>query len=221
MGDRGARLARGWTAAAFATLAAVLSHIWGGGDAPQPLLVLFSLAISGLVCVFLAGRVLSLTNLVAAVVASEGLFHLLFSLSADTPASLPAAAMAAAHRGMDMGGMDMGGMDMGGTLAAPSPMAVGPAADMAAGHTPAMWFSHAAAAGLTIVFLRYGEASAIRLLESLRLRITAIIGLAIVPIPAPLRIDAAPEPWLPAASALDVPLPVRHHRGPPALAAAA
>ncbi|RAN72723.1 hypothetical protein B5P43_31485 [Bacillus sp. SRB_336] len=205
MTDRGARLARGWTAAVFATSAAALSHVLGGGDVPHPLLVLLSLAISALVCVALAGRVLSFKHLVAAVVVSEGLFHLLFSIaSANTV--VPASALASGQHA---------GMDMAGTTPALAPMG------HMAGQDASMWFSHAAAAALTIGFLRYGESSAVRLLHALRMGITVIMGLVIVPIPAPSRIDAAPEPWLPALTALDVPLPIRHHRGPPLPGAAA
>ncbi|PYI63955.1 hypothetical protein CVV68_22845, partial [Arthrobacter livingstonensis] len=204
---RGARLARGWTAAVFATSAAALSHVLGGGDVPEPLLVLFSLAISALVCVALAGRVLSFKNLVAAVVVSEGLFHLLFSLSSVNTV-VPAPALASGqHAGMDM--------------AVTAPALAHASMDLMTGHDGSMWFSHAAAAALTIGFLRYGESSAVRLLHALRMKITAIMGLVIVPVPAPSRIDAAPEPWLPALAALDVPLPVRHHRGPPLPGAAA
>lgn len=205
MTDRGSRLTRGWTAALFATSAAALSHVLGGGHAPHPLLVLFSLIISALVCVALAGRVLSFKNLVSAVVVSEGLFHLLFSLSS---ANSPASALAAGQHA---------GLDMAGTAPALAHTSMG----HMAGHDGSMWFSHAAAAALTIGFLRYGESGAVRLLHALRMRITAIIGLLIVPVAAPLRIDAAPEPWLPAMAALNVPLPVRHHRGPPLSAASA
>ncbi|WP_113719016.1 hypothetical protein [Arthrobacter dokdonensis] len=205
MTDRGARLARGWTAAAFATSAAAFSHVLGGGDVPHPLLVLLSLAISALVCVALAGRVLSFKHLVAAVVVSEGLFHLLFSTTSASSSVRASALGVGQHAGMDMAG------------ASPALATMG----RMAGHDAGMWFSHAAAAGLTIGFLRYGESSAVRLLHVLRLEIAAVMGLAIVPIAAPSRIDAAPEPWLPALTALDVPLPVRHHRGPPLPGAAA
>lgn len=205
MTDRGARQVRGGTAAVFATSAAALSHVLGGGGVPHPLLVLFSLAISTLVCVALAGRVLSFKHLVAAVVVSEGLFHLLFSLSSANTV-VPSSALAPGqHAGMDMAGL------------APAHASMG----LIAGHDGSMWFSHGAAAALTIGFLRHGESSAVRLLDALRMRITAIMGLVSVSVPAPSRIDAAPELWLSARAALDVPLPVRHRRGPPLPGAAA
>ncbi|MFQ4150536.1 hypothetical protein AAGW05_17930 [Arthrobacter sp. LAPM80] len=194
MTNRYACQLRGWTAAVFATSAAALSHVLGGGDAPHPVLIFVSLAISALVCSALARRVLSLKNLVTAVVTSEGLFHLLFSLSSGAPASMSSSAMAAGQHG----GMGMGH----------------------AGHDGSMWLSHSTAAALTIVFLRYGEASAVRVLDALRMRITTIKGLVIVPIPAPSRINAAPGTRLSAKAAMAVPLPVRHHRGPPILVAA-
>ncbi|GAA4657216.1 hypothetical protein [Arthrobacter cryoconiti] len=203
----GVRLARGWTAAAFATFVAALSHVMGGGAAPHPLLLLLSLSISAVVCVALAGRVLSRKNLVAAVVLSQGLFHLLFSPSPGQPMSMPASVIASGdHCGMNMG------------------LLPGLSEQVALGHgtglSALMWVSHAAAAVLTIIFLRHGEASTMKLIDALRLQITAIVGLVIVPIAAPSRIYAAPTLWLPMRIGLDIPLPVRHHRGPPLLAAA-
>lgn len=207
MSDRGARLVRGGIAAVFATSAAALSHILGGGNAPHPLLALVSLTISALVCMTLAGRVLSLKNLMAAVVVSEGLFHLLFSISSGDHATMRASAiMSVQHSGMDRRDFPFVSAHM--------------AVDHA-GHSSGMWLSHGIAAVLTIVFLRYGEVNAVRLLDALHMRVTAITVPLVAPIPAPLRIDVSPGLWLPVLASLKVPLPVRHHRGPPPLAASA
>lgn len=199
MSDRGARLVRGGIAAVFATSAAALSHVLGGGNAPHPLLALVSLTISALVYIALAGRVLSLKNLMAAVVVSEGLFHLLFSVSTGTQATMLASViMEVQHDEMDRSGF---------------PFVF---AHMALGHAG---HSSGIAAVLTIVFLRYCEASAIRLLDALYIRVTAIMAPRIVPIAATPRIDVRPRLWLPVLAALKVPLPIRHHRGPPSLVA--
>lgn len=200
--DLGARLVRGWTAAVFATSAAALSHVVGGGDTPHPFLVLSSLAVSALVCTSLAGRELSLRNLVTAVMISQGLFHLIFSL-ASVDRGMPD--LAAANQEL----MDVSGM----SATHESTMA-----HMAA-HNGTMWFSHTVAAAITIVFLRYSESSAVKLLHTMGMAITTITELVAVPIPAPARIVAAPDFWLLAVAALGVPLPVAHHRGPPCFAA--
>lgn len=202
MKDLGARMVRGWTAAVFATSAAALSHVLGGGDAPHLFLVLSSLAVSVLVCVSLAGRELSFRNLVTAVVISEGLFHLIFSL-AFIDRALPA--LAAGHQEL------MATTGMSATYASTM-------THMAA-HDGTMWFSHTSAAALTIVFLRYGESSAVQLMHIMGLEITTIKGLVNVPFTAPARIDAAPDFWLLVLTTLGVPLPVAHHRGPPFFAA--
>ena len=104
MASRGSRLARGWAGAGFATAIAAASHTLAGGDAPNPLLLLLSLAVSGLVCCFLAGRVLSLGRLVAGVLLSQALFHGLFSLTPLPPPKASLAMMAGMHHGT--AGMD-------------------------------------------------------------------------------------------------------------------
>ena len=63
MSPRARRLARGWAGAAIATSAAALSHAAAGGQAPPVVLVLLSLALSGPLCMALAGRVLSRSSL--------------------------------------------------------------------------------------------------------------------------------------------------------------
>src|SRR5690606_7904614 len=50
VGPRARRLVRGWSAAAVATSAAVLSHAAADGQAPPAVLVLLSLALSGPLC---------------------------------------------------------------------------------------------------------------------------------------------------------------------------
>ena len=93
---RAARLVRGWTAAFAATAVAAVSHVLGGGSTPEPAIVLFSLAMSGLVSCLLAGRSISLLRLTMAVGFSQGLFHLLFSFGSG-PATIGSNAGHAGH----------------------------------------------------------------------------------------------------------------------------
>lgn len=199
MTARGLRLVRGWTGALFATSVAALSHVLAGGDVPDLRLALVSLALSGMICGALAGRVLCLKRLAAGVVLSQGLFHWLFSLSGEAaPAFAPAGA---GHAGHLMPALTSGGE-----------------AAMSAGMThasPMMWVSHACAAVLTVAVLRHGEVTAVRLLRALRLKVTAFL---------PLFVPLAVEPGAPALPAswpvrtlrnLGAPLLVMRHRGPP------
>ena len=80
MSTRTARLVRGWAAALSATAVAAASHVLAGGLIPNPFIVLFALALSAMVSCALAGRALSLPRTSAAVLASQGIFHLLFSV---------------------------------------------------------------------------------------------------------------------------------------------
>lgn len=86
MDSRWGRVARGWTAAGFATIVAAVSHTLGGGVPPTVFAVLVSVTISGMACTLLAGRTLSLWRLAASVALSQVLFHTLFS-GLGTPVS--------------------------------------------------------------------------------------------------------------------------------------
>jgi len=206
MATRGSRLARGWAGAGFATAIAAASHALAGGDAPNPLLLMLCLAVSGLVCCFLAGRVLSLGRLVAGVLLSQAFFHGLFSLTPMPPSKASLATMAGMHHAA-------AGMD--GVIGHP-------AASMPhmAAHGWQMWLGHGIAALLTILVLRYGESSAVRFLDAVRLKVTAVLRLATAPIPAPCRLVASPPSLLLPLADLGIPLPVMRHRGPPSPLAA-
>lgn len=73
---------RALSAASAATFTALLSHLAGGGAAPDLLGVILPLLLSLLACSLLAGRRLSLPRLTASVVASQVLFHGAFVLGA-------------------------------------------------------------------------------------------------------------------------------------------
>ncbi|MGP4030774.1 hypothetical protein [Pseudarthrobacter sp. 1C304] len=198
MTARGLRLVRGWIGALAATSIAAASHLVAGGSAPQPALLLLALALSGLVCTALTGRGLSLWRLSAGVALSQGFFHWLFSGTATAHGS---------------------GVPAGGhlhTLSAPEPTGV--ILSSAPAHaSPLMWLGHAAAAALTVAALRHGEVAVVRLVQAMRLRVTAFLPLfqPLPARPAPAALPASrPVRALPN---LGAPLLVLRHRGPPLL----
>lgn len=198
MTAHGLRLVRGWSGAAFATSVAAGSHIAAGGNAPEPALLLLALALSGLACTALTGRGLSLWRLAAGVALSQGFFHWLFS------------GTAAAHGPS---------VPTGGHLHTPPALEPADAIlSSAANHaSPLMWLGHAAAAVLTVAVLRHGETAVVRLVQAMRLRVTAFLPL-FQPLPARPAPAALPanRPVL-ALRNLGAPLLVLRHRGPPPL----
>jgi hypothetical protein len=127
MGSRWARVARGWSAAAFAILVAAVSHTLAGGNAPSPFALAASLVIAGAVCTVFTGRRLSRLRLAASVALSQGLFHTVFA-ALGTPVT------AQHHTGL---------MTMD---------AAAPAHDSAT-----MWLGHAIAALVTVVVFAHAE----------------------------------------------------------------
>lgn len=208
MTARGVRFVRGWAAAVAATFIAAFSHVLSGGPAPETSVLVLSLALSGLVCTALAGRVLSLWRLSAAVVFSQGLFHGLFSLgSVSMPAG--AAGPAAGHSGHAAHAVAAAsGSGLTGT---------GTGAMVMDHASPLMWAGHALAALATIAVLRHGEVTAVRLITALRLRVIAFL-----PVFLPLAVESG-APVIPAdwpvrpLRNLGAPLLVMRHRGPPLL----
>lgn len=197
MTSRAARLARGWIAATFATTVAAASHVLAGGPAPHTLMLALSLALSGLVCVALAGKALSMPRLILGVAASQGTFHTLFTAA---PSSSTAAASHSGHMGHDAGEMAALLANSAGTM------------DHA---TTTMWFGHAVACLLTILFLRFGESAAWRLLDALGLKILLVLTIAPLHAPAPKRIFSGPTSQLLPLADLGIPLRAMRHRGPP------
>lgn len=216
MSTRAARLVRGWAAALAATAVAAASHILAGGVIPYPSIVLFCLALSAMVSCALAGRALSLPGTAGAVLASQGIFHLLFTVGgAGIPSAAAGGASALTHAGH------------AGHAAHLDPAAVARLTEAgqagagmaAAGHSSAlMWVGHLLAAAVTVALIRNGEAALLRILEALALRITAILPL-ILPLPLGPRIPklSALVPATPVRN-LGVPLLAMRHRGPPAAA---
>lgn len=202
MAAGGVRLARGWAGASVATFLSVLSHLMAGGGPPQTAVLLLSLALSGLVCTLLAGRVLSLWRLVAGVTLSQAVFHWLFSADA---------AMAGTTAIMPQGAHAVHAM-----TAMPVLNVAGGGAAMQH-DSSVMWLCHAIAAVATVAVLRHGEVTAVRLLRALRMRLVRLLPafrpLALSPTS---RIQPASWPVLVLPS-LGVPLLAMRHRGPPAL----
>jgi hypothetical protein len=80
-----------------------------------------------------------------------------------------------------------------------------------------MWLGHAVAAVLTVALLRHGEVAVVRLVQAMRLRVTAFLPL-FQPLPARPPAAALPvnRPVRPLRN-LGAPLLVMRHRGPPLL----
>ena len=197
MTARAARLVRGWAGAFAATAVAAASHVLGGGAAPEPALVLFCLAISGMVSCLLAGRGLSLPRLSTAVVFSQGLFHLIFSFG-SAPAAVGAGSGHAHHSG-------------------PSVTEIGTAAAAASApaHGLLMWVSHALAAAATVWIIAHGERTLVRLIEALGVRPGALLPLfRPAHLRRPITAVLAVRPL--GLRNLGIPLLTLRHRGPPA-----
>lgn len=79
MTSRQLRLLRGAAASTVATVTAAVSHTVGGGAPPHPLLVLSLSVFLTPVAAFLVGRTPRISRLSAAVLASQGVFHTLFT----------------------------------------------------------------------------------------------------------------------------------------------
>lgn len=212
MSTRAARLVRGWAAALAATAVAAASHVLAGGVIPHPSIVLFCLALSAMVSCALAGRSMSLPGTAGAVLASQAIFHLLFTVGgAGIPSagSGAAGARASGHAGHDTALTQLaeaGPLSTGATAAAESSSAL-------------MWLGHLLAAAATVALIRNGEAALLRILAAMRLRITTILPL-ILPLPLGPRVAklSALVPVTPLRN-LGVPLLAMRHRGPPAAAA--
>ncbi|MGV8884818.1 MAG: hypothetical protein ACOH1T_04420 [Microbacteriaceae bacterium] len=204
MATRWGRFGRGWLAAIFATLIAAVSHTAAGGMAPNALSIGVALAFSGVVCVLLTARTLSLLRSTVAVVISQLAFHILFSILAAAP----------------VGSASSGGAHLHG--ATPLLTSTFSSGSGDAHHTdPWMWFAHAGAALLTIAILRRGEAAFWGMrAAALRFLRTVFVSIPRVPVaittatttPTPARV-VSPRIFVLLLGSLQ-------HRGPPAMALA-
>lgn len=219
------RALRGSAAAVFATFVALASHMIGGGALPSAMGVVVPLVLSMLVCVLLAGRRLSLLRLSLSVLASQSLFHLLFSVFTPMSGSYtPANALeqyALHHSDPATMGGSMAGMMSGsghGSMPGMSGAMTASNADasMHAHASPAMLLAHLVAAVLTIAMIYWAEALPAKISSFLRLVIHALLPAVVLPMPVP----TGPKPHLGVAWILPRHLGVLRSpvltRGPPA-----
>jgi hypothetical protein len=154
MATRWGRFTRGWLAALFSTLVAAGSHTLAGGTGPSGIALVLALAFAGMTCIALTGKRLSLPRLAAAVALSQFAFHAAFSTI-----------------GSPIAGMAGGAHDHAAAVSLLAPETGSTT------HVDAwMWVGHAAAAVLTTVALRHGEAAFWRLRGIARLAVLTVLA---------------------------------------------
>jgi len=159
MATRWARVARGLVAATLATFVAALFHVAGGGAAPSGLALTLSLTFSVLAALALTGRRASVWRLTASVVVSQTVFHALFSLGSGATRFVSADGLGHVHAGSHL--IAMASQHMHESSVIPD--------------SPQMWLSHATAALVTIVALRFGEQAFWGLFETARIRLGRVL----------------------------------------------
>jgi hypothetical protein len=182
---------------------AALFHVATGGDTPSTIGVVLALAFSGIACIALTGKRLSLWRLAVSVALSQFLFHALFGLGAGTGA-VAGASSGAAHTMMMH--VDIATLAGHGATSTPSM----PPAD------PWMWVGHATAALVTIAALRYGELAFWSLYRTARIGLSRLV-LAPVPVPLDTALPAPVASRVAVVRDLGVLIGRMRHRGPPAI----
>ncbi len=157
MSSRWGRFVRGWLTASFAVFVAAFSHVAAGGAAPAPVSLALALAFSGMVCVALAGKSLSLWRSSVSVAFSQIVFHALFGLGGG--ASSPILTAHGHHGPVSIS-------TVSGTVSGSALDAMGMPLAGSSGADAWMWAAHGVAAVLTILALHRGE-RAVRLLLDL------------------------------------------------------
>jgi hypothetical protein len=152
MQTREMRVLRGSAAAFFATFAAAFSHQFAGGVSPSFFGMAVSLVVSVAVCTLLAGHTVSFTRLTIAILASQSMYHTLFS-------SMLAPQGIARH--------DMSAMTISLSSAAQTA-------------NSAMSLSHCAAAAVTILMFRYAEVAFWGLFTTAQLFLARLLGSAVL-----------------------------------------
>ncbi|UCR88478.1 hypothetical protein [Mycetocola spongiae] len=170
MDSRRTRALRGTIAAFLATFLAALSHGVAGACEISPVALLLALISATFICVALSGNGLSRVRIALAVIASQGLYHVLFL-------AIPA-----------------GGASVVGTPAHHGPVQlIGTGTGVINHNSPAMWAAHALAAVATTAALIFGERAVRTLVRLLALLLRAAHLIAPlrrswpVPIPASVR----------------------------------
>lgn len=193
--SRSQRALRGAAAAGFATFVALTSHVIGGGALPTVMGIVVPLALSTLICVLLAGRRLSLPRLSLSVLASQSLFHLLFSVFAPMSGTHGSANAVERHvmHHSDSAGIPGSMPGMSGSMTGMTgPMSgsmseSGAVASMHAHTSPAMLVAHLIAAVLTIAMVYWAQALPTKISSFVRLVIDALLPTMAVPTPLPSR----------------------------------
>ncbi len=190
MGSRWARVARGLTAAGFATFVAALSHSLAGGMAPSVFSLVVTLVIAAAICTLLAGRTVSAWRLAASVALSQALFHGVFSTL-----GMP---LATAHAHSSAGAL-----------------ASAPAMTQLHGGAT-MWLAHGIAALITVVAFLHAERAFWGISGTAKLffsrLLTTVIPLSPAPTAARISVERRFVP-----RDLTVLLSSMRHRGPPEL----
>lgn len=138
MNARQLRLVRAASVSSAATLIAAISHTWGGGSAPHPLLVIAVATLLTPLSALFVGVRQSRVRVAVAVVLSQAAFHLLFQVL-GSPTGVAAVGRVGHEHHIDLG------------LLGPSTPAAAPGA--------IMLLAHAIAALLTTLLVWYGEAA--------------------------------------------------------------
>ncbi|MFP7761191.1 hypothetical protein [Marisediminicola sp. LYQ85] len=213
--SRVARTVRGIAAAVIATLVAGVFHAAGGGAFPPAPILALALAFAVLLCIALAGRRVSSWRLVPAVVGSQALFHLVFSIG--SPAS------SAGHTATPGDAVSHGHAGHALETTLPTSALADAGATTALSLDAVMTLAHLAAVVVTVLAVRFGEAAFWSLVDTARLVVaplvrvaSAAIALAVAPDirPRGTRIDS--RGFVPVARADD--LSALGLRGPPSVA---
>lgn len=199
------RLVRGWSLATISTFSGVVSHVLAMGHVPPASLVAVCWALSGLVCVLLCGVRRSAFSTILSVVSSQGILHWLFAQTGHGVVMAPAG-------GGEMSAHSHHMMHGTGSLTAT-------VSGHATGMSPAMVMTHLAAAWLTYLAIRRGDAALAALSQAIRLGLERVVS----SIPRPKPIGSVSRP-LPVTRTVRVlvrkayagPVPLR---GPPSLLA--
>ncbi|MBH0129321.1 hypothetical protein [Salinibacterium sp. NK8237] len=187
MHTRAMRVLRGSLAALFATFAAAISHHIAGGVTPSLFGIGVSLVISVTICTLLAGRTVSIVRLSASILASQALYHTLFSAMLAPDGIAP-------H--------NMAAMTFDFSSAAQT-------ADSA------MSLSHLAAAVITILMFRYAEVAFWGLFETARVFVSRLLASATLAGTYILEFRVVPVA-APATQLVARVLSIMRYRGPPA-----
>ncbi|MDN5661307.1 MAG: hypothetical protein L0G72_11115 [Brevibacterium aurantiacum] len=175
MNARRTRTLRGVGAAVFASFTALASHIIAGGSAPNVFGMTVVIALSVFVCVLLARSSLSLWRLSASVIASQAMFHWMFSVLGhgpnmrQEPSSIAADSLASGHHMMhsmpDSAMMPSGHAGMDHSLTSPTMLA-----------------SHLLAAMLTIAVIYRFETILANINQLIRLIWSLIVAIVSIPV---------------------------------------